>query len=212
MSYVVTLSGSPATRSRSTHLLDVAEATLRARGVAVRRIQIRDLPAAALMHADWADPAVRDALKVVEQSQAAIIATPLYKASYSGLLKSFLDLLPEAALAHKPVLPFATGGSLAHLLALDYALKPVLASLGARHVLANVFATERDIPLVDGSYSLTDAIAQRLSEAVGSLVLALDDAAALRRLRNCPRVDNKHDLDLAGAERRSHIVLHRLGA
>ncbi len=120
-----------------------------------------------------------------------IIATPLYKASYSGLLKSFLDLLPQAALARKPVLPFATGGSLAHLLALDYALKPVLASLGARHVLDNVFATERDILVVDGAYALTDAIAQRLSDAIESLVHVLDDAAALRRFRDGPRVNNE---------------------
>jgi FMN reductase len=191
VSYVVTLSGSPAARSRSTHLLRVAEDALRAHGVAVRRIDARELPAASLMHADFDDPAVREALKLVDQAQAVIIATPLYKASYSGLLKSFLDLLPRRALAHKPVLPFATGGSLAHLLALDYALKPVLASLGARHVLDNVFATERDMLAVDGAYAVTDAIAQRLADAIESLVHVLDDAATLRSLRDGRRMNNE---------------------
>jgi FMN reductase len=191
VSYVVTLSGSPAAHSRSTHLLRVAEDALRAHGVAVRRIDARELPAASLMHAEFDDPAVREALKLVDQAQAVIIATPLYKASYSGLLKSFLDLLPQRALAHKPVLPFATGGSLAHLLALDYALKPVLASLGARHVLDNVFATERDMLVVDGAYAVTDAIAQRLADAIESLVHVLDDAAALRSLRDGRRMSNE---------------------
>ncbi|SAL81450.1 NADPH-dependent FMN reductase [Caballeronia terrestris] len=191
MSYVVTLSGSPAARSRSTHLLGLAETALRVHGAAVRRIDARELPAVALMHADFGDAAVRRAVELVEHAQAVIIATPLYKASYSGLLKSFLDMLPQRALAHKPVLPFATGGSLAHLLALDYALKPVLASLGARHVLENVFATERDMPVVDGTYAVTDAIADRLAEAIESLVRALDDAAALRSLRDGRRMSNE---------------------
>lgn len=191
MSYVVTLSGSPAPRSRSTHLLGLAESALRAHGAAVRRIDARELPAVALMHANFDDLAVRQAVELVEHAQAVIIATPLYKASYSGLLKSFLDLLPQRALAHKPVLPFATGGSLAHLLALDYALKPVLASLGARHVLDNVFATERDMLLVDGTYTVTDAIAHRLADAIESLVHALDDAAALRSLRDDRRMSNE---------------------
>lgn len=188
MSHVVTLSGSPSARSRSSYLLGMAEEALRARGVVVRRIDIRELPPAALMHAQSDEPSVREALKLVEHAQAAIIATPLYKASYSGLLKSFLDLLPQTGLAHKPVLPFATGGSLAHLLALDYALKPVLASLGARHVLDNVFATEHDIVRLDDDYALNDAVARRVAEAVDSLMQVIDDAAVLRRVRNVQKI------------------------
>ncbi|SAK92175.1 NADPH-dependent FMN reductase [Caballeronia catudaia] len=187
MNPIVTISGSPAARSRSAHLLHVAENALHAHDIPVRRIDVRELPAAALVHADFGNPAVRAALALVEEAQAVVIATPLYKASYSGLLKTFLDLLPRSALASKPVLPFATGGSLAHLLALDYALKPVLASLGAQHVLGNVFATECEISLVDGAYTLSGAIAQRLADAVDALMAALDDAAALRRLRQ-PRM------------------------
>ncbi|BAO91812.1 NADPH-dependent FMN reductase [Caballeronia cordobensis] len=187
MNLIVTISGSPAARSRSAHLLHVAENALHAHGIPVRRIDVRELPAAALVHADFGDPDVRAALALVEEAQAVVIATPLYKASYSGLLKTFLDLLPRSALASKPVLPFATGGSLAHLLALDYALKPVLASLGAQHVLGNVFATEGEIAVVDGAYTLSGAIAQRLADAVDALMAALDDAAALRRLRQ-PRM------------------------
>ncbi len=61
-----------------------------------------------------------------------VIGTPVYKAAYSGLLKSLLDLLPQYALAGKTVLPLATGGSTAHVLAIDYALRPVLAPWALR--------------------------------------------------------------------------------
>ncbi|WP_084187388.1 NADPH-dependent FMN reductase [Andreprevotia chitinilytica] len=184
MPYVITLSGSPADRSRSTHMLNTAEALLGERGIAVRRIDIRKLPAAALMVADTSNVQLREALEVVEHAQAVIIATPLYKSAYSGLLKIFLDALPQAALAQKPVLPLATGGSLAHLLALDYALKPVLASLGAQHVLSNVFATEQDVVWRDDRYVLAEPIAARLAEAIDAFVQVLEDAAELRRFRS----------------------------
>lgn len=71
-----------------------------------------------------------------------MVATLVYKAAYSGLLNVFLDLLPQTALKHKTVLPLATGGSLHHMLALDYALGPVLQSLSAQHILPGVYATD----------------------------------------------------------------------
>ena len=74
-----------------------------------------------------------------------LISTPVYKASFAGGLKAVLDLLDEKALAGKVVLPIATGGSPAHLLALEYGLKPVLSALGARHILAGVYATDKQV-------------------------------------------------------------------
>jgi FMN reductase len=186
---VVTLSGSPVAPSRSQHLLRVAKEMLYERGYSVHCIEVRQLPARALVHGDWNHPAVRAALDTVHAARAVIVATPLYKASYSGALKTLLDLLPQTAFAHKPVLAFATGGSLAHLLALDYALKPVLAALGARLILDNVFATECDIPQTDGAYTLADPLAQRLACAVESLAQALDDREALARLRASALLD-----------------------
>lgn len=71
-------------------------------------------------------------MALVDETDALVVATPIYQAAYSGLLKTFLDLLPQHAFAGKPVLPLATGGSPAHVLALDYALRPVLTALGAQ--------------------------------------------------------------------------------
>jgi len=184
MSYIVTISGSPAAQSRSTHLLGAAEQTLQKAGAAVRRINVRELPAAALLHADAAHPALRAALELVEYAQAVVIATPVYKGAYSGLLKTFLDLLPQTALAGKVVLPIATGGSLAHLLALDYALKPVISALGARHIVTSVFGTDREVSWTEGGgYSLNDEIAARLAQSTTQLHGVLAEQAELRTYR-----------------------------
>jgi FMN reductase len=183
MPSVVTLSGSPAERSRSTHLLAAAEDLLRERGIDVHRIDIRQLPATALVRGDVGNAELGEALNAVEQAQAVVIATPLYKSAYSGLLKIFLDVLPQAAMSRKPILPLATGGSVAHLLALDYALRPVLASLGAQHILSNVFASEQDLPWTEGGYLLTEPVSLRLFDAIDALAQVIEDADELRRFR-----------------------------
>jgi FMN reductase len=72
-----------------------------------------------------------------------IVATPVYKAAYTGVLMAFLDLLPQLGLTGKTVLPLATGGTVAHVLAIDYGLRPVLQSLGARHVLQGLFIVDK---------------------------------------------------------------------
>src|SRR3712207_3171643 len=101
---VVTIAGSPATPSRCAAALDTARELLERRGLSTAAIGLRDLPPEALLHARFNDPAVQRATALVSQARAVIVATPVYKASYSGLLKAFLDLLPAEALAGKGVL------------------------------------------------------------------------------------------------------------
>ena len=95
-----------------------------------------------LLLGEASHPAVQRAVEQVRRADVIVIATPVYKAAYSGVLKVFLDLLPQSALKGKTVLPLATGGSPHHMLALDYALRPVLQSLAARHILPGVYATD----------------------------------------------------------------------
>ncbi|MFM9901309.1 MAG: NADPH-dependent FMN reductase [Polaromonas sp.] len=174
---VLLLAGSPSEPSRSAALLDAVAQRLSAhQGPAqaafqVERLSIRDLYAPALVLADWSHPQIVAALAQVARAQVIVVATPVYKAAYSGLLKVFLDLLPQTALASKTVLPLATGGSPHHMLALDYALRPVLQSLSARHILPGVYATDVQIPKgEDKAYSVSPDIAQRLDEAVSNLL------------------------------------------
>lgn len=142
---IVGILGSPSAVSRSGTLLALAQSRLQGVVTHAHSIAVRELPAQALLHAEFDHPLIREALAQVAQAQVVLIATPIYKAAYSGVLKSFLDLLPQDALRGKTVVPMATGGSIAHLLALDYALKPVLSALGARDILDPVFATDAQI-------------------------------------------------------------------
>ena len=143
---IVGILGSPTADSRSASLLGVALSRLQPITSSFHLVSIRELPAEAVLHAQLGHAALRTAVQAVVEADVVIVATPIYKAAYSGLLKVFLDLLPAEALRGKTVLPLASGGSVAHLLALDYALKPVLSALGARDILDAVFATDAQIP------------------------------------------------------------------
>lgn len=164
---IVGILGSPSSPSRSSHLLDLAVERLGGFSVSYQAVAVRDLPAEALTRADFDHPQIRAAVQAVAQAQLVIVATPIYKASYSGVLKSFLDLLPQDGLRDKTVLPLATGGSPAHLLALDYALKPVLSALGARDIVDGIYATDQQLPSrPEGGYTASEDIAARLDRSV----------------------------------------------
>ncbi|MBP6896727.1 MAG: NADPH-dependent FMN reductase [Pseudacidovorax sp.] len=167
---VLLIAGSPSAPSRSTALLLAVADRLAQRDVEARLLQVRDLPAVSLLAADVSAPAIAQAVAALAEAPAIVVATPVYKAAYSGLLKTFLDLLPQTALKGKTVLPLATGGSPHHMLALDYALRPVLQSLGARHILPGVYASDAQVTLVpEGAYHLQEELDARLAEAVQTL-------------------------------------------
>ena len=168
---VLLVAGSPSEHSRSAALLDAVQQRLQLRGVEVERLHIRDLSPQALLLADFSHPSVVHATALVARAKAIVVATPVYKAAYSGVLKVFLDLLPQTALKGKTVLPLATGGSPHHMLALDYALRPVLQSLGPKHILPGIYATDSQVTLTpEGAYHVNDDIAARLDDAVHVLV------------------------------------------
>jgi FMN reductase len=168
---ILLVSGSPSELSRSAALLDAAHGHLEARGARVERLRIRDLSPQALLLADWNNVSIARAAAQVQSASAVVVATPVYKAAYSGALKVFLDLLPQSALKGKVVLPMATGGSPHHMLALDYALRPVLQSLGARHILPGIYATEAQVVLLpEGGHHLAEDIAARVADGVTGLL------------------------------------------
>ncbi len=168
---VLLVAGSPSEHSRSAALLDAVQQRLQLRGVEVDRLHIRDLSPQALLLADVSHRSVARAAAQVAQAKAIVIATPVVKAAYSGVLKVFLDLLPHAAFQHKPVLPLATGGGPQHMLALDYALRPVLQALGASHILPGIYAADAQVILLpQGGYQVQADIAARLDEGVTTLI------------------------------------------
>ena len=169
---VLLIAGSPSERSRTAALLEATGQRLQNRGVQVQRLRVRDLNPQALLLADFGHPSVLAAQEQVAQASVLVVATPVYKAAYSGILKVFLDLLPQTALKGKTVLPLATGGSPHHMLALDYALRPVLQSLGAKHILPGIYATDAQVIVTpEGGYQVAEDIGARLDEAVDTLVV-----------------------------------------
>jgi FMN reductase len=171
---VILLGGSPAPHSSSSRLLQHIGERLALHGQRLHRIEVRDLSATALLSLDTDEPSIARALAQVRQADAVVVATPVYKAAYSGLLKAFLDLLPQDGLAGKLVLPLATGGSQSHMLALDYALRPVLASMAARFILPSIYATSDQLGRgLDGSLNLAAPIAVRVAQGVEQLVSEL---------------------------------------
>jgi FMN reductase len=168
---VLLIAGSPSERSRTAALLSAAGQRLAFRGAQVETLRVRDLPPQALLLADFGNPAVIRATAQVADADIVVVATPVYKAAYSGVLKVFLDVLPQTALKGKTVLPLATGGSPHHMLALDYALRPVLQSLGAKNILPGIYATDSQVVVnPEGGYQVADEIGERLDEAVNTLV------------------------------------------
>lgn len=178
---ILLLAGSPAAPSRSARLLHEVGQRLTLRGHDTSELHVRDLPAKALLHAEFSDASIIHAKARVEQAHAVVIATPVYKAAYSGTLKAFLDLLPQDGFAGKLVLPLATGGSQSHMLALDYALRPVLASLGAKHILPSIYATEVQVNWSELTGLILDAaIDKRVNDGVEQLSASLTALHAAR--------------------------------
>lgn len=88
--------------------------------------------------------ALATALDQVRDADALIVVTPVFKASYSGLFKSFWDLVEDGSLAGKPVLIAATGGTARHSLMLETAMRPLFSYLKATVAPSGVFAATDD--------------------------------------------------------------------
>jgi len=141
---VIGLSGSPNTSSRSRALLELALTALErpgAGGGPSRLIDLAKLPSDGLL-GRREDADVSEAIQSVLDAAIIVVSTPIYRATYSGLLKVFFDLLPQDALARKVAIPIATGGGPGHLLAVDHGLRPLLASVGALVVATGVYGTD----------------------------------------------------------------------
>ncbi|MCQ4079280.1 NADPH-dependent FMN reductase [Streptomyces sp. RB6PN25] len=175
MATVLSVSGSPSATSRTARLLRHLDVRLSAQGHTVLALDVRTLPSEALLGADGSHPALVRAAELFARADGVVIGTPVYKAAYSGLLKSLLDLLPQYALEGKTVLPLATGGTTAHVLAIDYALRPVLSSMGAAHIVQGWFVLDRHITVnTHGSVTVEPATAEALHRTVDQFSAALD--------------------------------------
>lgn len=137
--------------------------------VQVRVVELRELavPIANNLVTGFPAPALAEAIEAVTEADGLIAVTPVFAASYSGLFKSFFDLIEPDALTGKPVLIAATGGTARHSLVLEHAMRPLFAHLRALVVPTAVYAASEDWGGTGDA--LTDTLPQRIERAGGEL-------------------------------------------
>jgi len=142
------LSQPSSTRLLADRLADATTRQLQSLGVdaEVQIIELRDTAQDVVnnLMTGFPSPKLEAAIETVTGADALIAVTPIFTTSYSGLFKSFIDVLDPAALTDLPVLIAATGGSERHSLALDYAMRPLFTYLHAVVVPTSVYAASSD--------------------------------------------------------------------
>lgn len=115
-------------------------------GAKVDVVELRDLAVdiANNFVTGYAAPRLAEVIAAVEESDGIIAVTPVFSASYSGLFKSFIDVLDPKSLDGKAVLLGATGGTDRHQMVLDYAMRPLFSYLRTRITATAVFAGPQD--------------------------------------------------------------------
>lgn len=116
--------------------------------------------------------ALADALATVAGADGVVVVTPTYSASYSGLMKTFFDILEPDSLRGTPVLLAATGGTERHSLMLDHAMRPLFSYLHAVPLPTGVYAATADF---GGEES--GRLGERVARAVGELAAAVTGSA-----------------------------------
>jgi FMN reductase len=140
-SIAIGVSGSPSSTSRSRALLECVLERLRAEGASTELVDLSVMPGDALLGRSSAAE-LSAAIAAVGGAHIVVASTPVYRATYTGLLKLFFDALPLRALAGKVTLPLATGSSAGHASVIDHGLRPLFASLEALVSPSGVFATD----------------------------------------------------------------------
>lgn len=171
------LSTPSSTRMLADRLGSAVVAALGERGIeaSVDTFELRDFAhdITNAMLTGFAPPALESMINTVVSADAVIAVTPIFSTSYSGLFKSFVDVLDKESLIGTPVLIGATAGTPRHSLAIDYAIRPLFAYLHADAVSTGVFAASADwgegadrvaaLParIEKGAAELADAVARR---------------------------------------------------
>ncbi len=165
---VVGLSGSTRRPSRTTALVEAVARELG--GADEVAFDLYDLagigPGLGAFARDDLPAAGRAALRAIEEADALIVGSPIYKGSYAGLFKHLIDFLDPAALAGKPVVLAATGGGRRHALAVEHQLRPLFGFFSALTLPTAVYASDEDFR--DGAVH-DKALLERIRQAAAEL-------------------------------------------
>lgn len=177
---IVALTASPGEPSKTKALAELLVNELVAKlepeiAVEVDWISVYELGADLALATDResAGPVALSALTSVETADALVVATPIFRASYPGMFKHFMDLVDVYALANKPTFLVATGGSEKHMLVVDQVLRPLFGFFQALVAPVGIFAVSSDF---DGTMLLN-------AEAYSRIEVAVADMLPLLRMR-----------------------------
>jgi FMN reductase len=154
--------------------------------LAVTNIELRNLahPLTDHLLTGYPDETVATAIDAVRHADALIVVTPVFSASYSGLFKTFFDVLEEGTLDGKPVLVAATAGTARHSLVLEHALRPLFSYLRAVVVPTGVFAATED-------FGNDSGLQTRIARAAGELSALLGATSAAARPAGRRKVEDE---------------------
>jgi len=189
------LSSPSSTRLLADRLAGAARERLAAeqdRRVEVQVVELRDLAVDIAGHLVTGFPPARlkEALDAVTGADGLIAVTPVFTASYSGLFKSFFDLVDHTALTGKPVVIAATGGTSRHSLVLEHAMRPLFAYLRAVVLPTSVYAASEDWGSHGDEY--TEGLPSRIRRAGGELASAVTGRTVSGASR-APTLDDGED-------------------
>lgn len=169
---ITIINGTNSSTSRIVAVQNYIEEYFNAIGEVVSSIQVHTLPAEYLITGNYLSEEIKKVNEIVAASDTVIILTPVYKASYSGILKTYLDLLPQKAFENKTVLPIAVGGTHRHLLAIEYALNPVISVLGSTNILNSVYIIDKQIErLEQGGFTIDEEAEKRLLQELSKVTV-----------------------------------------
>ena len=155
MTTLVGLSGGVGTPSSTTSVvslvLDEAARVLKERGIhaSTRIVEVRDIARDATdeVLGGLRTPALDEALAAIEQADALVVASPIFRGSYAGVFKTVLDLLDPGSLRGIPTVLAATSGTTRHTLVTEHAMRPLMSYLGALTLPTTIVATPEDLVL-----------------------------------------------------------------
>ncbi|SEC08890.1 FMN reductase [Paramicrobacterium humi] len=193
------LSNPSSTRMLADRLAEATESRLRERDidVDVQVFELRDLAHSITnnMLTGYADDKLQDAIDAVSGADGLIAVTPIFKASYAGLFKSFIDVVDNTGLTDLPVVIAATGGTPRHSLALDFAIRPLFTYMHSIVVPTGVYAASEDWGAgADTVKSLPD----RIERAAGELSALMESSERSQRVTDPFALDETYDQLLGG--------------
>ncbi|MGG7619328.1 NAD(P)H-dependent oxidoreductase [Bacillus coreaensis] len=105
MSDIIIISGSPSDISKTKKVLDYLGTLVEQEGFSIKHISVRDVSKDVLFEGAYDSPEIHNIASLIQDAKGVIIGSPVYKGTYSGVLKTLIDVLPHDVLKHKPVLP-----------------------------------------------------------------------------------------------------------